>query len=66
MGGGGGAKERRLDRGYRPKKTGVTVDRRQLHLPAHDLAWNPAVSVQTSLVFICAGVSNVGGYKRNA
>ena len=28
-GGGGGAKERRLDRGYRPKKTGETVDFRQ-------------------------------------
>ena len=26
---GGGAKERRLDRGYGPKKTGETVDRRQ-------------------------------------
>ena len=28
-GGGGGTKEWRLDRGYRPKKTGETVDRRQ-------------------------------------
>ena len=57
-GGGEGTKEWRLDRGYRPKKTGETVDRRQINgsVKAVSPRHCPATSALRSIIVVSTAV----------